>query len=124
VVVGATGIAAVVALVVRDPHVPGSWGSCPVLALTGCYCPGCGGLRALHDVAHGDIAGAVSSNLYAVGIFALAAAIWLGWLRAGLSGERYRLTWLPDRTIALAGTVGLAVFTLARNIPAFAVLAP
>lgn len=122
--VGLTGLAAVASLVVRDPHVPNSWGYCPVLALTGWYCPGCGGLRAINDLAHGDLLGAASSNVYAVGIFALAVAIWLGWLRAGLSGQRYRLTWLPDRTIALLGTVGLAAFAVARNSPAFVVLAP
>lgn len=78
----------------------------------------------MNDLAHGDALGAASSNLYAVGIFALVVAIWLGWFRAGLSGHRYVLSWLPDRTIALLGTVGLAAFTIARNSPAFSVLAP
>lgn len=124
VVVGAAGLAAVGAVVIRDPHVPNSWGYCPVLAITGWLCPGCGGLRSIHDLAHGDALGAVSSNMFAVGIFALAMAIWIGWLRAGLSGRRYVLTWLPDRTIAVAGTAGLAAFTIARNYPLFSFLAP
>src|SRR3954449_5945916 len=56
-------LAASVALHVRDPHQSGSWGYCPWLILTGTYCPGCGGLRAVNDLTDGDVAAAASSNL-------------------------------------------------------------
>ena len=49
-------LAASVLLHLRDPHRSGSWGYCPWLMLTGTYCPGCGGLRAVNDLAHGDVA--------------------------------------------------------------------
>ncbi|MPZ97381.1 MAG: DUF2752 domain-containing protein, partial [Propionibacteriales bacterium] len=44
---GAAVLAAVAVLHVRDPHASGSYGFCPWLALTGTYCPACGGLRAV-----------------------------------------------------------------------------
>ena len=40
----------------------GSYGVCPLYALTGLWCPACGGLRATHDLAHGDLAGAWAMN--------------------------------------------------------------
>ena len=50
------------ALHVRDPHQHGSWGLCPSAAM-GIYCPGCGGLRAVNDLTHGDVGAALSSNI-------------------------------------------------------------
>ena len=49
-----------------DPRNPGAYPVCPFLALTGCYCPGCGTLRALHMLLHGDIRAALGYNLAAV----------------------------------------------------------
>lgn len=39
---------------------------CPFLWLTGFYCPGCGSLRALHQLLHGNFAAAISFNPFAV----------------------------------------------------------
>ena len=50
------------ALHFRDPHASGSWGFCPWLALTGHYCPGCGGLRAVNDLTNGDVVGAPAAT--------------------------------------------------------------
>jgi hypothetical protein len=36
---------------------------CPVFALTGYFCPGCGSTRAMHSLIELDIAGAISNNL-------------------------------------------------------------
>ena len=70
-----TGLAAAtLALYVRDPHASGSWGYCPI-SLLGFYCPGCGGLRAVNDLTHGDLAGAVSSN--ALLVLAMPFAVFL-----------------------------------------------
>jgi hypothetical protein len=35
---------------------------CPFLTLTGLYCPGCGSLRALHELSHGHMLAALSLN--------------------------------------------------------------
>ena len=37
-----------------DPRNPGPYPICPFFGLTGCYCPGCGTLRALHQLLHGN----------------------------------------------------------------------
>ena len=39
-----------------------SWIHCPIRALTGHKCPGCGLQTALFDLMHGDVAGAFASN--------------------------------------------------------------
>lgn len=60
---GAAGIAL---LYVFDPRNPGVLPTCPFLSLTGCYCPGCGTLRALHALLRGDVASAFGYNVLAV----------------------------------------------------------
>src|SRR5687768_7002451 len=50
---GVAGAAAYVSVV--DPHQPGHYPACPFLAVTGLFCPGCGGLRCAHALAHGDV---------------------------------------------------------------------
>ncbi len=69
-------LGASVLLHLRDPHQGGSWGYCPWLMLTGTYCPGCGGLRAVNDLTNGDVAGAASSNLLFIASLPLMAALW------------------------------------------------
>ena len=61
------GVAAAAAVVVTtigalDPNVAGHYPTCPWLALTGTYCPGCGSLRAIHALAHGDPATAMARS--------------------------------------------------------------
>ena len=45
-----------------DPRIPGNYPTCPFLFLTGCYCPGCGTLRALATLMEGDLRGAMGYN--------------------------------------------------------------
>ena len=121
--VGAAGVAAAAALLLRDPHTAGSWPVCPVLALTGVPCPACGGLRATHDLLTGDVPAALSSNAYAVLTIALAALAYAAWLAAAARGRR--VTWL--RSSSLVGALwagGLVVFGLLRLLPALSVLRP
>ena len=51
------------ALHFRDPHVTAAGVSAPSTPLTGLYCPGCGGLRAVNDLTDGHLGAAASSNL-------------------------------------------------------------
>ena len=60
---GAAGIAFLYAF---DPRNPGVFPTCPFLSLTGCYCPGCGTLRALHMLLRGDVASALGYNILTV----------------------------------------------------------
>jgi hypothetical protein len=124
VVVAVALLAASLALHVRDPHRSGSWGICPWLALTGTSCPGCGGLRAVNDLTHGDVVGAASSNLLLVGSLPLLAVWWTRRLVDGWRGVRRHV---PERTTLLV-TYGLlaavVVFWVLRNLPFAGWLAP
>lgn len=106
------------ALRLRDPHDEGAWGACPVLTVTGGFCPGCGSLRALNDLAQGDVPAAVGSNallvLVALPLLLVAATRWV---------RRQEQATYP-RWGYLAFGVVLAVFTLARNLPVGSALAP
>jgi hypothetical protein len=109
---------------VRDPHRSGAYGYCPWLMLTGTYCPGCGGLRAVNDLTHGDLRAAASSNLLFVGSLPLAAFLFVRWFRDAWHGVRRPLS---SRRAAVYAGAFLAValaFTVLRNLPAGAWLAP
>jgi hypothetical protein len=117
-------VAASVLLHLRDPHRSGSWGLCPWLLLTGTYCPGCGGLRAVNDLTHGDLAAAASSNLLLVGALPLLVAWWarsvaLGWrgVVPSVDGRRAVVS------AVLLGVLAVG-FAVLRNTGAGAWLAP
>lgn len=116
--------AATTALHVRDPHVSGSWGACPSAALLGVWCPGCGGLRAVNDLTNLDLGAAASSNLalvVAVPFVLVGLAVWTAdrW-----RGRQRHLDATRSTSVAYGALVLLAVFTLLRNLPAGAWLAP
>lgn len=101
-------------LLLRDPHVPGSYGFCPSAAL-GFACPGCGGLRGTAELLHGDIAAAWAYNPLAV--IALPAVLvlvgrWVSDARAG------REPWSPSPRVAAIVAVVLVLFGVLRNVPA------
>jgi hypothetical protein len=112
------------ALHVRDPHRSGAYGYCPWLLLTGTYCPGCGGLRAVNDLTHGNVGAAASSNLLFVALLPLLAVFWLRWVHDAITGVRRTVH--PRRALWYAGGVlALAVaFAVVRNLPVGAWLAP
>ncbi len=119
------------ALHLRDPHTSGSWGFCPWLVLTGSYCPGCGGLRAVNDLSNGDLVGAASSNLVFVLAIPLLALFWVGWTRRAWRGDEAHADGRArpvarDRTVLWVAVFSLVmvVFTVLRNLPVGAWLAP
>jgi hypothetical protein len=59
--VAAVAVGAVL-LWVFDPATTGVFPPCPVLYLTGWYCPGCGSLRAIHQLLHGHVWAAWAMN--------------------------------------------------------------
>ena len=54
--------AGVAMLAVFDPATSGVFPPCPVRYLTGWYCPGCGSLRAVHQLLHGNLRAAWAMN--------------------------------------------------------------
>jgi hypothetical protein len=135
--VGAGGAALAAALLARDPHAAGSWPTCPFLALTGVPCPGCGGLRAVHDLLTGDLVAALSSNAWAVLTAVLVAGTYATWVVSRVGATRHvrsrtvraataATAWRSARATVLvaAWALGLAAFGALRLLPVLSVLRP
>lgn len=101
-----------------DPHVPGLYPTCPFYALTGMYCPGCGTLRALHDLWHVDLAAAWSMNPVTVLAVPFILASWLAWLLRSASGRPRR--WIAPPWVPKTVLVVVVAFWVLRNVPALA----
>lgn len=109
--------AATVALHVRDPHVSHSWGVCPLYALTGLYCPGCGGLRGVNDLTDGHLGQAASSNLLLVLAIPFAAVFFLRWTYGAWTGREVRAVPVLPKPVTTALIILVVLFTVARNLP-------
>lgn len=123
----AGGVATLGLLWARDPNPAGSYGLCPLRALTGLDCPFCGGLRGTYALMHGDIATALDHNLL-LPLFLGVAVVLAGraWLRAVRPSGNAERTPDPSRSVAGA-PVALwwalaaitALFFVMRNLPWF-----
>ena len=99
-----------------NPETAGFFPVCPIYALTGYYCPGCGMTRALHQLAHGHVAAAFSYNPLLVVSMPLIVYWVVSQTFLVLSGRTLPRIHVPDKLlwVALAGVV---VFGVVRNIP-------
>lgn len=108
--------AVVTAAVVVDPnttHVP----LCPFHAITGWYCPLCGGLRAIHALSRGQWTAAWHANMLLVVALALLPVALLVTRSAHLTERR--------RTAVIVTLVVVAfAFTVLRNLPFATALRP
>ena len=124
---GPVAVAAVTAAVVTyvgavDPNEAGHYPTCPFLWLTGWYCPGCGSLRAVHALAHLDVATALARNPFAVAMVPVLVWIWVRWTARAVTG-RPRTT-AAHPAVIWGLLVGVLVFWVLRNLPGFGWLAP
>jgi len=95
---------------------------CQFHRLTGLNCPGCGMTRALYALAHGHWAAALRDN--ALFLSVLAALLLRGiWMAANRFRGRPNGYFFPVKLLWLLLAVAL-VFTVLRNLPAFAFLSP
>lgn len=126
--------AAAVLVTVYDPSSSGSmFPSCAFHRATGLWCPGCGMTRATHHLLHGDVVGAVGSNLFTPFVLIALVAAWWGWLRWSFGRPLGRLTSGVLGTAQRAprwSSVSLLVlvvgYGIVRNVPVspFSALAP
>ena len=105
-----------------NPSAHGFYPVCQFHRLTGLNCPGCGGTRALYALLHGHLAPALRDNALFVGgiIFLAARGSWFALrnIPGRANGEFFPGKYLwPLLAIML-------VFTVLRNLPAFAFLSP
>lgn len=119
----ALGAAAfMLAVHVVDPNQAGTYPTCPWLAITGTYCPGCGSLRATHALAEGDLGTAVARNPLAVVAFAVMAVGFAGWTYRMWTGRQRRR--MAPAWVLYAIFWGILAYWVARNIPGWTWLSP
>ena len=106
-----------------DPNEPGHYPTCPFLATTGLYCPGCGALRGIHDLLHGDVAGALARNPMTVIAVPYLVLAWFIWVLRTAGQPAPRSTSLPPWTIWLLLGVVIA-FGVLRNLPGWDLALP
>ena len=105
-----------VVLFLFDPARSAIYPVCHFHKLTGWHCPGCGSLRALHHLTHGELAAAFSCNPLL--IVSLPVLAWLAGRR--LIRRRSERAPLPSavKLAALWVVVGVIVlFGILRNLP-------
>lgn len=100
-----------------DPTTPhGPLPVCPTKALLGIDCPGCGSLRMVYSLMHGNLLAAARFN--ALGLAAVGLLLWayFSWTYGRLVGRRIR-GW-QHRRWAAAVTLSLVLaWFVVRNIP-------
>lgn len=116
-------VAAVSYVAAVDPNEEGHYPTCPFLALTGLQCPGCGSLRTVHALAHGQVLEALSLNVLTVAAIPALAFFWLRWTLARAQDRPVRTKAAHPAFIwAFFGVV--LTFWLVRNLPFGSFLAP
>lgn len=115
-------VAALGYIAVVDPSTPGRYPVCPLHALTGIWCPGCGSLRATHALLRGDVVAALGYNALLV-LLAPPLAVVVG--RAVWRSRTRSRALTGPRPAVLGGLVAVVLaFAVLRNLPVGAALAP
>ena len=113
--VAAAGLGLVSLLALVDPSEPGHYPLCPFRAITGLDCPGCGTLRATHELATGNPVAALDQNLLAVLVLPILVLAWFGWARRSWRGEPRpapHAPWVPYTVLVV-----VLGWWLVRNLP-------
>jgi Protein of unknown function (DUF2752) len=122
VIVAAIGL---VLLRLFDPATSDVFPPCPLHYLTGLYCPGCGSLRAIHALLHGNMTVAWAMNPLTVVLLPFIAYGMLSELVVIFRGRGLPQPMLPASAIRALCTV-IVLFGVVRNFPLhpFSLLAP
>lgn len=112
ILLGIGAIAVLALLCFFDPSTSAIFPPCPTNALTSLYCPGCGTLRAMHALLHGDVKEALSQNILAV--------IFIPILPAMYFFPKY----FKKPIVPAAMLVIFILYAILRNTETFSFLAP
>ena len=102
-----------------DPNVPGHYPVCPTKLLFGIDCPGCGGLRATHALANGDIAAAADHNILVLAAIPVVLVLWVLWVRRSWRAPESVRAAAPvwwSRAAMPALLILLVAYTVVRNL--------
>jgi hypothetical protein len=105
-----------------DPNAAGHYPACPFLAVTGWYCPGCGALRAVHALGHGDLITALARNPFTVVAVGYLVATWVFWIQRVARGRPARWSAPPWVLYGVFGAI--LAFWVLRNLPGWTWLSP
>jgi hypothetical protein len=108
------GGSAIVALF--DPSRANFYPVCPLYALTGLACPGCGLTRSFHSLFHGDILTALDLNLLSPVWIVIFGWVVLSLLLLGVRGRGLKM-WPTEPRFLWTFLVVMVVFAVVRNIP-------
>jgi len=119
------GTAPIILLRVFDPATSGIFPPCPIRYLTGLYCPGCGSLRAMHALLHGELARAWAMNPLMIVMLPIVTYGLVSAALLELRGNGLPEIMLPAKWIR-AFCVVVVLYAVARNLPLypFDLLAP
>jgi hypothetical protein len=108
-----------------NPSTSALFPTCPFLALTGCYCPGCGSLRAIHQLTRGHLLTALGLNPLMILSLPFIGYYFISHATLAAVGRPLRTVFVRPVLIWALLEVILAYWVL-RNIPIypFSVLAP
>jgi len=115
-------VAATTLAALRDPFQRHLTPPCPFHALTGLWCPLCGGTRAVWAAAHGQFGLMMHANALLPAIVLAVAWGWLTWL--GRATGRWAWRSPSARSVGWTFAGVLVAFTVLRNLPVFAFLDP
>jgi hypothetical protein len=121
----ASAALAVVTLRVFDPATSGVFPPCPMRYLTGWYCPGCGSLRAIHQLLLGNLRAAWAMNPLTVVLIPFLTYGLASHALFEIRGRGLPRMFLPAVSIRVLCAV-ILLFGIARNLPVhpFDLLAP
>jgi hypothetical protein len=108
-----------------NPSTSSLYPTCPFLWFTGCYCPGCGSLRAIHQLTRGHLAVALGLNPLMVLSTPFFAYAFASCAARAISGRPFRTFFIGPAFIwSLLGLI--VVYWVLRNVPVypFSLLAP
>ena len=114
VLVLSAGVAAV--LFLFNPSEHGFFPRCYFRAVTGWDCPGCGGLRAAHQLLHGEVRAAFALNPLLVLALPLVGCFAVRFLFARVTGKKLPQPFQSGHWIWVAAVVVVA-FGVMRNFP-------